>query len=201
MNITLPTDSAERKNYPILSGCLKYFPAALAGVANVSKRGNDKHNPGQDLHHARAKSMDHGDCVLRHLMDTEDLLISFERNENTATPEQILLEADQMAWRALAYTQMLHEKFGSPMAPGAKNQTEEKTNNVVQLEKPKIKFKFATGDQIKHIANDGPQVTVAGNYYDADFKHHLFVNDGNGKIYSVDETFYKHAPIEVGAGG
>lgn len=113
-NLTLPTDSEERKNHPLLSGCLKYFPAALAGVAKVSKLGNDKHNPGQELHHARGKSMDHGDCIVRHLIDTEDLLSA------SAEKEQILFEANQLAWRALAYSQELHEKFGSPLAPGAK---------------------------------------------------------------------------------
>ena len=65
-SMTLPTDSAERKNYPLLSGVLRYFPAALAGVARVSKLGNDKHNPGEALYHARGKSKDHGDCIMRH---------------------------------------------------------------------------------------------------------------------------------------
>lgn len=122
--MTLPTDSAERKEYPLLSGCLKYFPAALAGVAKISKLGNDKHNPGQPLHHARGKSSDHGDCILRHLTDTEDLLAAAERNGSPLTPfgqEQILVEASQLAWRALAYAQELHEKFGAPLAPGAKS--------------------------------------------------------------------------------
>lgn len=117
--LTLSTDSNERKNIPLLSGCFKYFPAALAGVSNLSKLGNDKHNPGQPLHHARGKSMDHGDCILRHLMDAEDLLAAASRNESVSR-EAILLEANQLAWRALAYAQMLHEQFGAPLAPGAK---------------------------------------------------------------------------------
>lgn len=116
--MTLPTDSAERKNYPLLSGCLKYFPAALAGIANISKLGNDKHNPGQPMHHARGKSTDHGDCILRHLTDTEDLLAAYELGE--ATAQEVLTEAGQLAWRALAYSQQLHERFGAPLAPGAK---------------------------------------------------------------------------------
>jgi hypothetical protein len=114
MKMTLPTDSKERKEYPLFRGCLRYFPAALAGVANVSKLGNDKHNPGEDLYHDRGKSMDHGDCILRHLVDVEDLITA------DADPKMILHEANQMAWRALAYAQELHEKFGSPLAPGAR---------------------------------------------------------------------------------
>jgi hypothetical protein len=130
MKLTLPTDSNERKQYPLFRGCLRYFPAALAGVAVTSKIGNDKHNPGQEMHHAREKSTDHGDCILRHLTDTEDMLAAMNRGEDFS-PERILNEVNQMAWRALAFSQLVHEKFGAPLAPGANITTEspkEKTN-------------------------------------------------------------------------
>lgn len=120
---TLPTDSDERKGYPLYRGCFQYFPAALAGVARISKLGNDKHNPGEDMHHARSKSTDHGDCVLRHLMDLSDLLALVHRDK-APSPENvdlILTEASSLAWRALALSQELHELFGAPMAPGAKD--------------------------------------------------------------------------------
>lgn len=117
-SMTLPTNSKERKDHPMFRGVLKYFPAALAGIASVSKAGNDKHNPGQELHHARGKSQDHADCVIRHLMDAADLLAAAERNE--VSKEAVLNEINQFAWRALALSQELHEKFGAPLAPGAK---------------------------------------------------------------------------------
>ncbi len=117
--LTLPTDSAERKNYPLLRGCLRYFPAALAGVAIISKLGNIKHNPGEELHHARGKSTDHGDCIVRHLMDVQDLLEAKNRGESVSN-DALLTEVDQMVWRALAYSQQLHEDLGAPLAPGAK---------------------------------------------------------------------------------
>lgn len=120
-NLTLPIDSNERKNYPLFSGCLKYFPAALSGVSNISKIGNDKHNPGEPLHHARGKSMDHGDCILRHLVDIEDLLKAYQNDNNSVSIQDILTEVNQMTWRALAYSQMVHEKFGKPIAPAAKD--------------------------------------------------------------------------------
>lgn len=120
MKTTLPTDSIERKDYALFRGCLRYFPAALAGVARTSKLGNDKHNLGQEMHHARAKSKDHGDCILRHLMDVEDLISAMNRGDNSVTQQDILNEVSQMTWRALAFSQEMHEKFGSPMAPGAK---------------------------------------------------------------------------------
>ncbi len=116
---TLPTDSTTRKEYPLFRGCLRYFPAALAGVAKISKQGNDKHNPGEEMHHARGKSPDHADCIIRHLMDTEDLITALSRAESV-TPQEILNEASQMVWRALAFSQELHEKFGAPKAPAAK---------------------------------------------------------------------------------
>jgi hypothetical protein len=118
--LTLPVDSNERKNYPVLSGCIKYFPAALAGVANISKKGNDKHNPGQELHHSRDKSTDHGDCIVRHLIDVEDLLAAYKRGDKSVTKEMILTEVGQMSWRALAYSQLVNELLGAPLAPGAK---------------------------------------------------------------------------------
>lgn len=118
--LTLPTDSEARKQVPVFSGCIKYFPAAIAGVAKISKAGNDKHNPGQDLHHDRSKSLDHSDCIQRHLMDTEDLIAALKRGDITS-PERILEEVSALAWRALAYSQSLHEKYdGAPLAPGAK---------------------------------------------------------------------------------
>ncbi len=116
---TLPVDSQIRKQYPLFRGVLRYFPAALAGIALISKKGNDKHNPGQELYHDRKKSLDHCDCIIRHLMDTSDLLAALERNESIAPPD-ILDEVSQLAWRALAFSQELHERFGAPLAPGAK---------------------------------------------------------------------------------
>jgi hypothetical protein len=124
--LTLPTDSKVRKEYPILSGVVRYFPAALAEVSRVSKRGNDKHNKGEPLHHARGKSMDHGDCIMRHTVDLEDLLAYADRNtmEGHAAEEHVDLiieEAAQRAWRALAALQELCEHYhGAPLAPGAR---------------------------------------------------------------------------------
>ena len=116
---TLPTDSNERKDYPLFRGCLRYFPAALTGIARTSKLGNDKHNAGEEMHHARSKSPDQGDCILRHLVDVEDLLAALNRGDRKVTQQDILNEVNQMAWRALAFSQELHERFGAPMAPGA----------------------------------------------------------------------------------
>ena len=68
MDEPLPEDSAKRKEYPVFSGLIDYFPDALAEVAHISYIGNQKHNPGQPLHWSRDKSNDHLDCIARHLL-------------------------------------------------------------------------------------------------------------------------------------
>ena len=103
----LPTDSAVRKEVPIARGVLDYFPAALAEVAKLSKIGNDKHNPGQDLHWSRGKSSDHADCIMRHL------------TERGTVDTDGLLHDVKVAWRALAMLQEALEAAGAPKARGA----------------------------------------------------------------------------------
>ena len=94
-----PSEDAERAMFPMWDGLIAYFPSALAGVARVSKEGNEKHNPGQPMHHARGKSTDHLNKVIRHLMEGD---------------------YDAAAWRVLALSQEWHEANGAPMAPGAR---------------------------------------------------------------------------------
>jgi hypothetical protein len=122
IKLTLGTDREERKNTPVFSGVLKYAPAALAGVARISMAGNAVHNPGQPLHHARGKSNDHADCVIRHAMDVADILAYIERGfSNPDDTAALLNEVSQLAWRALMWSQELHEKYGgAPLAPGAR---------------------------------------------------------------------------------
>lgn len=126
MNTTLPQDSQLRKEYPLFRGLLRYFPAALAGVARHSKVGNDKHNPGEEMHHARGKSNDHADCILRHTMDLSDLEAAIERfdghpDDAPGAVQALLTEADALVWRASAWSQQLYEKYGgAPLAPGAR---------------------------------------------------------------------------------
>jgi hypothetical protein len=89
----LPDDSTARKEIPITSGVVDYFPLALAEIAKVSKFGNDKHNPGKPLRWARGKSTDHADCIARHLIQ-----------RGTIGADGIRHSA-ALAWRALAMLQ------------------------------------------------------------------------------------------------
>lgn len=58
-----------RKDYPVYSGFIKYFPNAILEVAHLSKIGNDQHNKGEPLHWAKEKSTDEPDALMRHLID------------------------------------------------------------------------------------------------------------------------------------
>lgn len=91
--MTLPTDPKERKNAPMARGLLDYFPDALAAVADVSRVGNEQHNPGQPMHWAKHLSTDHADCIIRHLCDRGKL------------DTDGLRHSAKVAWRALALLQ------------------------------------------------------------------------------------------------
>lgn len=104
----LPSDAKARKDTPIYSGVVKYFPLALAAVARVSKAGNDQHNPGQPLHWAREKSTDHEDCIMRHLTDVAS-------GNSVDTDGELHLA--KVAWRALAALQTAEEKRLTENAP------------------------------------------------------------------------------------
>lgn len=115
MKLTLGTDSQARKDTPMLAGLKGYFLAALAGVARHSFRSNAKHNPGEPMHWARGKSMDHGETVERHLSDCEEMrawLEALPTGEYGAHVKAYLEECDALAWRALAYSQIAYEKYG-----------------------------------------------------------------------------------------
>jgi hypothetical protein len=104
----LPTDAKERKNVPVATGVLDYFPAALAEVAKVSFAGNQQHNPGEPLYWARGKSTDQSDTMIRHFLE-----------RGTFDSDGIRHSA-KMVWRALAILQLELEDAGAPIARGAK---------------------------------------------------------------------------------
>lgn len=84
----------ERKNYPVFSGVLQYFPHALKYVAKVSKAGNDQHHPGSPLHWDKTKSTDEADALIRHTIDMGI--------DGTELDTDGILHAGKVAWRALA---------------------------------------------------------------------------------------------------
>lgn len=112
----LPADPTARKNIPLGTGCLDYFPAALAAVAEVSFVGNEKHNPGEPLHHSRGKSSDHADAMLRHFEERGGVDVVKLPDGRTFR----VRHSAEMAWRALALLQEELEAAGeAPLARGA----------------------------------------------------------------------------------
>lgn len=94
---------SNRKDKPVFSGVLQYFPEAIMEISAHSKKGNDKHNPGEPLHWAKEKSKDHADCIARHLIDIGP-------NWDEVDPETGSYHATALAWRALALLQTLLER-------------------------------------------------------------------------------------------
>jgi hypothetical protein len=85
----LPQDALARKNTPITTGCLDYFPLALQEIARVSLAGNKQHALGP-LHWDKSKSTDEADALVRHLLERGTL--DSDGMRHTA----------KVAWRALA---------------------------------------------------------------------------------------------------
>ena len=90
----LPTDAQERKQIPVVSGVLDYFPLAIAEVAKCSWAGNQQHHPDKPLHWDKTKSTDHADCIGRHLIDRGKFDTDGQRH------------SAKLAWRTLALLQL-----------------------------------------------------------------------------------------------
>ena len=90
---TLPTDSKARKDIPVATGFIDYFPDAIACVAELSKQGNEQHNPGTPLHWDRSKSGDESDALMRHFLERGTMDIDG------------ILHSAKVAWRAMAMLQ------------------------------------------------------------------------------------------------
>jgi hypothetical protein len=90
---TFPQDAKGRKERPVASGVLDFFPDALVALAEVSYKSNEQHNPGQPLHWNRSKSTDEADAMMRHFLQRGSLDSDGVRH------------SAKLAWRALAILQ------------------------------------------------------------------------------------------------
>jgi len=82
-----------RKETPIFTGVLNYFPDAIREVARCSYAGQQQHNPDKPLAWDRSKSGDELDALSRHLLEV-----------GTIDTDGIRHSA-KVAWRALANLQ------------------------------------------------------------------------------------------------
>jgi len=93
-------DEPNRKEMPVFSGVLKYFPDAIREVAKTSWIGNQQHHPNKPLHWDRSKSGDELDALTRHLMEAGEIDTDGIRH------------SAKVAWRALANLQKELEENG-----------------------------------------------------------------------------------------
>ena len=78
----LPEGAKERKDIPVYTGFINYFPRAIAAVAKISLIGGLQHGQtAETLHWDRSKSGDELDAMMRHILDGD---------------------WEQVAWRAMA---------------------------------------------------------------------------------------------------
>lgn len=91
--LTIPDDPDARKQYPVATGVLSYFPDALVAIAQVSYYGNEQHNPGEPVHWAREKSADEADALIRHFL------------QRGMRDRDGLRHTAKLCWRALALLQ------------------------------------------------------------------------------------------------
>ena len=89
----LPEDPQARKQIPIATGFLDYFPLAVIEVARLSMIGNEQHNPGTPLHWDRSKSGDESDAMMRHFL------------ERGTRDTDGVRHSVKVAWRAMALLQ------------------------------------------------------------------------------------------------
>ena len=83
----------KRKEHPVFSGVLKYFPDALMEVSKCSLQGQLQHNPDKPLAWDRTKSSDDLDALTRHLLQAGKM------------DEDGILHSTKVAWRSLANLQ------------------------------------------------------------------------------------------------
>ena len=98
-------EQTQRKNIPLFSGVIKYFPDALIEVAKTSWMGNQQHHPDKNLHWDRSKSTDELDALTRHLFQSGTIDVDGIKH------------SAKVAWRALANLQKeLEEEGKAPLS-------------------------------------------------------------------------------------
>jgi hypothetical protein len=95
-------EAARRKQTPIWSGVMQYFPKVWEHIARASWQGNQQHNPGQPLHWAREKSTDQMDAALRHMLDHAEGALDTDGQYHLA----------KAIWRLCAEFELYLEKEG-----------------------------------------------------------------------------------------
>jgi len=114
----LPDEAQERKELPVATGFVDYFPDAIIAVAACSRAGNEQHNPGKPLHWDRSKSGDESDALFRHFLDRGTMDTDGIRH------------SVKVAWRAMALLQkeLENEEANRPQVQRSYEETQERND-------------------------------------------------------------------------
>lgn len=132
------------------SAVLAAFPRALTAIAEVSRIGNEQHNPGKPLHWDRSKSGDELDALTRHLVEAGTVDTDGVRHTT------------KVAWRALANLQKEIERDVALAAEIAAAARVENGARVSLANRPRV---FATVDHVLWMS--APDVLPPSEFYDA----------------------------------
>lgn len=127
---SLPEDAQARKDVPIYTGFLKYFPKAIVAVTELSLQGNKQHHPDKPLHWDKSKSTDELDALTRHLLDS-----------GTYDSDGVLHDV-KVAWRAMANLERKLDaglKFKQELPTAYNTALKEATHGTG---KPKVRFTY-----------------------------------------------------------
>ena len=92
-SVVLPHNAEMRKDIPVATGFVDYFPDAMAAVAECSAVATAQHHHGEPLHWDRAKSSGEADALMRHFLERGTLDTDGVRHST------------KVAWRAMALLQ------------------------------------------------------------------------------------------------
>lgn len=71
-SLILPEAAEERKQIPVYSAFVRFFPRAMVAVTQKSMEGQRQHNPdGERIEWIRSKSADDKDSLMRHIIDED----------------------------------------------------------------------------------------------------------------------------------
>tara|TARA_B100001094_G_scaffold325007_1_gene378592 strand:+ start:876 stop:1265 length:390 start_codon:yes stop_codon:yes gene_type:complete len=122
----------KRKEHPVFSGVLKYFPDALMEVSKCSLQGQLQHNPDKPLAWDRTKSSDDLDALTRHLLQVGEM------------DEDGILHSTKVAWRSLANLQKELEEI-----------KKEEKFNIEQYNRNRLpEDQIISGTEIAYIINE-----------------------------------------------
>ena len=160
---------SERKQTPIFSGVLQYFPDAIIAISQCSFIGNEQHNPGTSLHWDRSKSGDELDALCRHMMQA-----------GTCDTDGVL-HSTKVAWRALANLQKELEK---------NTNVEPTTDAVSDYNSDRLYVvTYGKGDNIENAKYDYcffTSMVEASEFYDEILKNGAITADISKTLLSTD---------------